>query len=204
MTSPRVADGRNLGLTILALWLVLAAAVGASGFMATLQPPVPQIIIVGLTALALVLTLRVSPVREWIAEIDPRWLVAFHLTRYVGFYFLVLYDRGELPRGFAVYGGWGDILVATLAVLLLLFLPQPVTRRQMIVLGAWNVLGLLDILAVIGTATRSFMADPASMAALLRLPLSLLPTFIVPLVIATHVLIALRLRPARGRAWETA
>jgi hypothetical protein len=37
------------------------------------------------------------------------------------------------------------------------------------------------------------MADPASMAALLRLPLSLLPTFIVPLVIFTHIVIFHRL-----------
>ena len=86
MTSPRFTDGRNLGLTILGIWLVLALAIGASGVMATLQAPAPQIIILFLTVLALVLALRVSPVREWIAELDPRWLVAFHLTRFVGFY----------------------------------------------------------------------------------------------------------------------
>jgi hypothetical protein len=37
------------------------------------------------------------------------------------------------------------------------------------------------------------------MQALLRLPLSVLPTFLVPLIIASHVLIAIRLtRSARG------
>jgi hypothetical protein len=44
------------------------------------------------------------------------------------------------------------------------------------------------------------MADPESMAALLRLPLSLLPTFLVPLIIASHVVLGLRLgrrSPAR-------
>jgi hypothetical protein len=38
------------------------------------------------------------------------------------------------------------------------------------------------------------MLDPASMQALLVLPLSLLPTFLVPLIIASHVLIFARLR----------
>jgi len=204
MTSPRFTDGRNLGLTILGIWLVLALAIGASGVMATLQAPAPQIIILFLTVLALVLALRVSPVREWIAELDPRWLVAFHLTRFVGFYFLVLYDRGELPYAFAVYGGYGDIAVATLAVLVLLFVPSPSSVRQRVIYGVWNLLGFIDILGVIVTATRSFLADPASMAALLRLPLNLLPTFIVPLVIATHVLITLRLRGARVPRWQAA
>ena len=49
--------------------------------------------------------------------------------------------------------------------------------------------GLLDLLFVVVTAARLGMADPASMAALLRLPLSLLPTFLVPLLLASHVLL---------------
>ena len=42
-------------------------------------------------------------------------------------------------------------------------------------------------------AARLAAADPSSMRALLRLPLSLLPTFLVPLLIATHVWIFVRL-----------
>jgi len=58
------------------------------------------------------------------------------------------------------------------------------------------VLGLADILFVVVTAARLGVADPESMAALLRLPLSLLPTFLVPLIIASHVVLGVRL--ARG------
>ena len=46
--------------------------------------------------------------------------------------------------------------------------------------------------------------EAEAVTALLRLPLNLLPTFIVPLVIATHVLITLRLRGARVPRWQTA
>ena len=49
------------------------------------------------------------------------------------------------------------------------------------------------------TAAREASAVPGSMAALLRLPLSLLQTFLVPLIIATHVILAVRLLRA-GRA----
>jgi hypothetical protein len=64
---------------------------------------------------------------------------------------------------------------------------------------AWNVVGMLDIGFVVATAARLAAADPSSMRALLRLPLSLLPTFLVPLIIATHVWIFVRLRSAAAR-----
>ncbi|WP_410959381.1 hypothetical protein, partial [Salmonella sp. SAL4433] len=56
----------------------------------------------------------------------------------------------------------------------------------------WNTIGLTDILFVVLLALRLGLADWQSMHALREFPLSLLPTFIVPLIIASHVLIFLR------------
>ena len=118
-----------------------------------------------------------------------RGLFACILTRFVGIYFLWLYERGELPFAFAVPGGWGDIAVAATALLLLIFRPTSATVYRI-----WNIAGLADILIVVFTATRLALQHAASMAALLRLPLSLLPTFLVPLIIFTHIVIFFRLR----------
>jgi len=41
------------------------------------------------------------------------------------------------------------------------------------------------------------MADPSSMVGLFRLPLALIPLWLVPLIIASHVLLFARLRHAR-------
>jgi hypothetical protein len=70
----------------------------------------------GLTVLLLAAVVARPRFRRWLATLDLRWLVAVHLTRFVGLYFLLLYYRdGALPRAFAVPGGWGDVIVATLA-----------------------------------------------------------------------------------------
>ena len=130
--------------------------------------------------------------RRWATRVDVRVFVAFHLTRFVGIYFLVLYGRGELPYEFAVIGGWGDIIVAMLAIPLIA--TGPPTSRRRIAYLAWNAVGLADILFVVATATRLALADPSSLAPLLRLPLSLLITFVVPIVIATHIWLFRRLR----------
>jgi hypothetical protein len=69
-----------------------------------------------------------------------------------------------------------------------------------------DTLGLIDILFVVATATRLAVADPDSLNALLRLPLSLLPTFLVPLIIAGHVFVFWRLtrrEPASVRGART-
>jgi len=174
------------------LWLLTAVYLGASGRVATWRPPIPQIVLGGLTALVLVAVVALPRFRRWVRALDLRWLVALHLTRFVGIYFLVLYYRdGALPYAFAVPGGWGDILVATLALGLLAVSGSLETRRALV--GMWNTLGLIDILFVVATASRLALANPDSMSALLRLPLSLLVTFLVPLIIAGHVVVFWRI-----------
>jgi hypothetical protein len=56
---------------------------------------------------------------------------------------------------------------------------------------------LIDILFVVATALRLAIADPESMNALLHLPLSLLVTFLVPLIIADHVVVFWRIAARR-------
>jgi hypothetical protein len=149
------------------------------------------------TLALLVAPLAWPTLRRFVWTVDLRALVLFHLTRFVGFYFLVLHARGELPWAFAVPGGWGDNVVAATGLLLVLLVrpDRPGGRRAYLV---WNVVGLLDILGVVLTAARLAFSDPASMRALLALPLSLLLTFVVPIIIATHVWMLGRLARARA------
>jgi hypothetical protein len=130
----------------------------------------------------------------WALNVDVRWLVLFHVTRlFAGAYFLLLCQRGQLPCGFARPAGWGDIVVAVLA---LAVLGATRTHFAKTLLLIWNTLGLIDIIFVVFSALRFGLKDWQSMHALRELPLSLLPTFLVPLIIASHVLIFVRLARA--------
>jgi hypothetical protein len=63
MSSPPAAARPTAVLTGLALWLVVAITLGASGRLEGLQPPLPQLTLIALTAGALLATARIPGVR---------------------------------------------------------------------------------------------------------------------------------------------
>ena len=177
------------------LWLGTAFFVGQQLLLQRLPPFGLPAVVLGLSALLLLAYFRLATVRAWVDALDLRTLILLHVTRFVGLYFIVLSRRGLLPYDFAVPGGIGDIIVATLA-LIVVFAPLADASRARAI-RIWNVIGLIDIARGVLTAARLNLAIPLQMSAMTSLPLSLLPTFLVPLLIATHIIIYTRLtRPA--------
>jgi hypothetical protein len=191
MADPKPRSGPFL-LAML-VWFALACAAGATGRVSTLTPPQPQLMIAALSVLLLVSGWVLPGLRAWVRVVNLRGFVAFHVTRFVGILFLLMSARGELSPEWAVPAGWGDIAVALGALLIAVFMRRPETRPDLVRL--WNLIGLIDIVAVVVTAARIGLRDPAGLAPLLRFPMSLVPTFIVPVVFATHCWMALRLQP---------
>ena len=195
MTAGRgIARGVAAGV---AVWCAVAVVAGWTEVMRDLPRPALQGTLVALTAGVLALVGASPPLRAWAMGTDGRWLLAPHLLRFVGVLFLVMHSRGELPWAFAVPGGIGDIAAALGAAALMLW---PRSRRGAgwcRALAVWNVFGLADILMVVGTAAALGIREPASIDALTRLPLAVLPLWGVPLIEASHVLLGVRLW--RGR-----
>jgi hypothetical protein len=182
---------------VLLVWLVAAVLVGVSGLLERVPLLAIQGILLSLTVLALVSYFAFSSVRASVERWAPQGVLVLHLSRFVGVYFLYLESVGRLPWAFAVPAGWGDIIVAACALVILF---APALRRSRRVLLVWNTLGLIDILFVVATAARLNLTRPGELDELTRLPLSLLPTIIVPLVIATHIVLFHQLLKRRESA----
>ena len=171
------------------VWLIVASIVGATGVLR--QSPIPPpAIAVALTIVALLVVRLSRGAREAVQQIGPGPLVLFHVVRIAaGAYFLVLGARDVIPREFTTPAGWGDIVVGIAAIWVLLRCLPVRTPWQRWAFYLWNVAGLLDILAVIGNAIRLYLRDPAFVEPFMSLPLAILPTFVVPIVIVSHVLL---------------
>ena len=178
---------------ILGIWLILALLLGGFGWVAALPPPLPQVVLLALVGALLFSYRRFPGFQQWILSVPISVLVSVHLVRFVGIYFLWLHEYRRLPFAFAVPGGWGDILTASFAVMLLILRP-PGSKIYWI----WNTFGFTDILFVVATAARVAFADPVPMAPLLQLPLSLLPTFAVPIIVFSHWILFIRLHRGLG------
>ena len=118
-----------------------------------------------------------------------------HAVRVLGVLFLIAMAQGTLPAAFALPAGLGDIAVGVAA----LVLARRWNRRRAI----WfNVFGLLDLVVAVtlgllgGLTTHQILALSPSTAAMSLLPLALIPTAVVPLDAALHVLSLARLRRA--------
>ena len=179
-------DSSNRIVTlVLPGWLCFA--VGLSGWLHNARAQAVAATVWTLTALVLLACWKISPIRVEALNIGLRWLVLLHVTRlFAGAYFLLLCQRDQLPCGFARPAGWGDIVVAVLAVAVLGAMRTEFAKPLLL---SWNTLGLIDIIFVVFSALRFGLKDWQSRHTLRELPLSLLPTFLVPLIIASHVLI---------------
>ena len=168
-------------------WLFVAVLIGYSGILRTTRLPMPALGVA--ISIALVAVIAVSRhYRERALRAGVRPLVAVHLTRFGGIYVLMLANRGLLPRDFALAAGWGHIVVAVLAALVLL-LVRPHTKAGRNTILAWNIIGVLGVVFIFAAAVRMARPDQILQAGFTSLPLSLLPTFLAPLIVVTHVLI---------------
>jgi hypothetical protein len=168
-------------------WLFVAVLVGYSGILRTTRLPMPALgVAISVALVALVAISRHYRERALRAGVRP--LIAVHLTRFGGIYVLMLANRGLIPNDFALAAGWGHIVVAVLAAILLLAVrPETPTGRNAIL--AWNVIGVLSVLLIFAAAMRMVRPDQVLQGGFTSLPLSLLPTFLAPLIVVTHVLI---------------
>jgi hypothetical protein len=184
------ASVRNV-FTALTVWFFAAFALSAMGYVRGAYPPM---IVASLTVVCGIALLSAESFQKVAAHGSIRRMVAFHLVRILaGAAFLVEAAADTLPRSVAIGAGVGDIAIGLLAIPVLLYaFPIDTSRKRRVVL-AWNSVALADILLVLVAGAATLGDRPDALSRMTELPMSLLPTFIVPLVLVTHGLIFWRL-----------
>ncbi len=176
--------------TIVAVWFAFSLTASALHVFTTApgRPPIP----VGLAAsLPIVLFLggfaASRGFREYVLSLDAGTLTFLQSWRIAGIVFLALYTYHILPGIFALPAGWGDIFIGATAPLAALWLARP-ERRGLFIL--WQVLGMVDLVTAVSSATTAAITRPGGIGpdVMAVLPLSLIPTFGVPLFLIFHII----------------
>jgi hypothetical protein len=177
---------------VLAIWSgVVVAAIVAGAFVgggaSQLLLPASQAIPIAAVAIAY----RASPrFRSYLLSLDLRLVLAAQLWRVIGIAFLFALAFDQLPAGFAVPAGVGDIATGIAALAVVLALGNgSLTRRR---LYAFTTLGVVDFL--VANATGLSLEPPA----LTVWPLAIFPTLMIPFFAVLHLVAVLQSR----HGWE--
>jgi hypothetical protein len=171
-------------LVLVCSWGMLAAAAGALHLLASVPPGTVPIVIGAAAAIFTTALLTSGSASAAMRSLGVRGILVAHLGRFLGFYFLWLHAQGRLPLEFADRAGWGDVVAAAGAAVLLVMPRGRVFERALV---AWNWFGLADLVIAVGTAAWLGRVRPDSMIEITALPLALVPLWLVPMFAASHV-----------------
>jgi hypothetical protein len=188
------ASTMRTGSIVVIVWYMSALALAWAGFFegaADRMPTIQYGLFVPIV-IALILLWRSPGARRLVEAVPQSWLVGFQFYRVLGVIFLLLLGEDRLPAVFAVPAGSGDVAVGLLAPVVAYAYARGAGGRNALV-GAWNVLGLIDLAVAI---TTGFLTSPSAFQMLAfdspnvlisAFPLVLVPAFAVPLAIILHV-----------------
>ena len=191
----RIAVARNLTVLAVLGWFAAACVAGFRGIVNQPgQPPLVLLCFIALPILGFVGTYLLSAsFRAFASGISLTLLVGSHLWRFVGLGFVIGWLNGVLPAGFGVPEGLGDIIAAGGALALLPMLRRGTTPRGWLL--AWNTWGFVDLVSAI-TMGVLYSEGPLGLLSsgtvttrlMVTFPVSLIPTFFVPLFLLLHAL----------------
>jgi hypothetical protein len=193
-----IGNVKVLTLTAVSVWFLLALFASLFGvFDSEPAPPIPLglFTVVPIAAYG-VLYLASDRFRDFVLSLDLHVLTLAQTWRVGGIVFLILYWQSALPGVFALPAGWGDIAVGATAPIIAWTCLQPLRRG---VLLAWTLFGLLDLISAVtfgvlaSRAPIGLLAGDVSTRLMGQFPLSLIPTFIVPLLFIFHLISLSRL-----------
>ncbi len=167
----------------LALWAIAMTLASVLGLLTRLPLPSIALFVIASFAILLLLYYRNPSVTQYVASLNPRHLVLFHLWRIVaGLAFLHYGSQSLLPERFVINAGYGDLAVGFLVPIVLL---SHRTTAQYI---AFHLFGLLDFVVAVGTGLIFTLLQIPLMENIAAFPIVLIPLFGVPLTGASSIM----------------
>jgi hypothetical protein len=197
MTKTNANYGKLTG-AVIGAWFILSLAASALHVFETdpSRPPLPLGVAVLAPIALFLLWFAISDrFRQFSLGLSPSTLTFLQAWRIAGFVFLALYTYGVLPGMLALPAGWGDITIGATAPFVALRFANPDHRRSFIL---WQVLGIADLLTAVTLGTTARLIEPQGIptSPMTVLPVSLIPTFAVPLLFILHIICI-----AQARHW---
>lgn len=186
---------------LLIVWFAVAVVIGDQALLTNANGSlVPPIAITAVVPVAVFLGLYASSsrFRGFVLAQNIETLTMLQLWRVIGFGFLMLYAYGVLPGLFALPAGLGDVAIGLAAPFVVLHLRRDPNYATSSGLVRFQYLGLLDFAVAIVTAGLSAGAFASltpggvTSAPMDVWPLSLFPSFIVPIFIILHLTVLLQ------------
>lgn len=190
---------KNLSWILLGVWFFgveLAGYLGIfdGGSRYSMRVPLPLGLAAVMPVVAFGLWFRYSArFRDFVLSLNPSTLTAVHTWRVEGVTFLILLAKGVLSPVFAYPAGFGDIAIGITAPFIAYSLAQHRISSKAFIL--WQCAGIADLVIAVTTGTLS---SPSPIGILAHgstttnpmglLPLSLIPTFAVPLMVILHII----------------
>ena len=212
MSTTDVVRYRKPVTFLLVVWFVFAAAASAAGWFKVGSGPLPAPAPLGLSVVLPIaifwIWMATSPsFRAFALSLSPRFLTIVQSWRVMGFVFLALAAYGLLPYTFAGPAGWGDIFIGATAPWVALNWAGDPERRGRFVF--WNLLGVADLVLAVTMGVLSsdgpagiLVRNGLTSRVVTELPLSLIPTFGVPLFLILHSIVLAQ--GARERSMQPA
>ena len=200
---------RNIQLGIFGfyiLYLAYVSVLSLKGVFNVNSIP-PKVMVLATVPLAIILFVIIGNTglfKKLLQSITLESLVAIHVFRLVGVFFIILYFYHLLPRGFAFSAGMGDIITAIFAL--------PVAKMvskgkpgSLKIAYAWNIFGALDIvtllvivgITVINTKNAIVTGEPG-IQEMTIFPFVLFPAFAPATILFLHTTIFRKLQEKKG------
>jgi hypothetical protein len=191
-TSPAASRAAIFSGITIAAWAVTATVLGLRG--AFTQPDddsIPPIGVALLVAIAAMFVAFVASPSLRSLFTNQQHLIRLNVWRLEGAVFLLLMLDGQMPALWAMPAGIGDVAVGASAFWVASRLTTPSGRLIAIV---FNLFGLADLVVAVGLGMMTtpgplqvFRTTPTA-ELVTHFPLVLVPTFLVPLACALHVI----------------